>query len=127
MDQRILVVEQDKDWQAILGYIFRKYSQLDFVICDSFKQGADALDRASAEGCPFAAVLTQSRLPDESGFTLAGICGDRVPVYIFTANVEKVHTGWGEDLTSLGVRKLLHKPMEFAEIRAFIRAVEEAA
>src|SRR5581483_2063944 len=125
VDQRILIVEPDEDWQQLLGFIFRKYSQLDFVICDSFSQGAAALDRDNAEGCPFAAVLTESRLPDESVFTLAEDYGDQVPVSIFTANVEKIHREHGQDLAHMGVQKLLHKPMELAEIRAFIRAVEE--
>lgn len=123
VQKRILVVDDD---EAVLLVLRDSLAELpgspQVVACSS---GADAVGRVRAEH--FDLVLTDLRMPDIDGVALTTIVRDAdkhtIVVWLTAYGSEEVRDK-GE---SLGVYRVLDKPLEVSEIQAVVRDAFEHA
>jgi len=118
MSGRILVADDEEAIRELLGELLEDWG-LDVVLCPD---GAEARDAFADDPQGFDLVLTDQTMPRLTGMQLAKLVTRMqpgVPVLLCT--------GYGEDLkpadlAAAGVRTLVHKPVEPAELRRLLQA-----
>jgi len=118
MSGRILVADDEEAIRELLGELLEDWG-LDVVLCPD---GAEARDAFADDPQGFDLVLTDQTMPRLTGMQLAKLVTRMqpgVPVLLCT--------GYGEDLKpadleAAGVRTLVHKPVEPAELRLLLQA-----
>ncbi len=71
---RVLVVDDNSTNRKILEAML-KHWQMEPLLKEDGPQGLDALERAAADGTPFALVLLDAQMPEMDGFSLAELIG----------------------------------------------------
>jgi PAS domain S-box-containing protein len=115
---RVLVADDEDAIRELLGELLEDWG-LDVVLCPD---GAEARDAFADDPQGFDLVLTDQTMPRLTGMQLAKLVTRMqpgVPVLLCT--------GYGEDLKpadlkAAGVRTLVHKPVEPAELRRLLQA-----
>jgi response regulator RpfG family c-di-GMP phosphodiesterase len=117
----VLLVDDEPRILAALRRVLRREG-LELLTAAGAREALDVLARRAAEGRPVALVISDQKMPGQSGLELLEEVAHRHPA---TARI--VLTGWPEDIgdaerARLGIRALLPKPWDDAELKSEIRA-----
>jgi PAS domain S-box-containing protein len=85
---RVLLAEDGRDNQFLVSYLLRR-AGAEVVVAANGRLALEELERAAAEGRPFALLLTDIQMPEMDGYTLARTLrarGERLPIVALTAH-----------------------------------------